>query len=77
MIELTLYGHRCGRPNTAMSVCPSTWTSCCRYTISVVARCTASTSPAWTDVMACGALIDWKIDRGLGGGSGTALVVAR
>ena len=38
MIELTLYGHRCGSPNTAMSVCPSTWTSCWRYTISVVAR---------------------------------------
>ncbi len=37
MIELTLYGHRWGRPNTAMSVWPSTSTSCWRYTISVVA----------------------------------------
>ena len=31
--------------------------------MAVVAACTASTSPACTPVMACGALMDWKIDR--------------
>ncbi len=33
-----------------MSVWPSTGTRCWRYTISVVLRCTASTSPACTEV---------------------------
>ena len=33
-----------------MSVWPSTVTSCWRYTFAVVASCTASTSPACTEV---------------------------
>ena len=46
-----------------MSVCPSTSTPCCSHTCWVVSACTASTSPACTEVRACGARMPWKIWR--------------
>ncbi len=46
-----------------MSVWPSTATPCCAQTLSVVSLCTASTSPAWTEVIRWGDLTEWKICR--------------
>ena len=46
-----------------MSVCPSTSTPCCAQMLAVVSACTASTSPACTEVRAWGALMEWKICR--------------
>ena len=46
-----------------MSVWPSTSTPCCAQTSGVVRSWTASTSPACTDVMAWGDLMEWKIWR--------------
>ena len=46
-----------------MSVWPSTATPCCSHTRSVVSAWTASTSPAWTEVIRWGALTEWKIWR--------------
>src|ERR1700753_973014 len=52
-----------------MSVCPSTSTPCCAHTLAVVSAWTASTSPAWTEVMACGDWMEWKIWRAMRGGT--------
>jgi len=46
-----------------MSVCPVTSTSCCSYTFSSVILCTASVSPACTEVIWCGPSMLWKILR--------------
>ena len=51
-----------------MSVCPTTSTPCCFHTFSVVRACTASTSPACTEVMAWGDSMEWKIWRARRGG---------
>ena len=52
-----------------MSVWPETSTPCCAQTFSVVTAWTASTSPAWTEVMAWGDLMEWKIWRASRGGT--------
>ena len=51
-----------------MSVCPSTSTPCCAQTLAVVSAWTASTSPACTEVSACGDRMEWKIWRATRGG---------
>ena len=57
-----------GSPMVRMSVWPWTSTPCCFHTFSVVMACTASTSPACTEVMAWGDSMEWKIWRARRGG---------
>ena len=51
-----------------MSVWPSTSTPCWAQTLAVVRAWTASTSPACTEVSACGERMPWKICRATRGG---------
>src|SRR5580700_1537128 len=51
-----------------MSVCPSTSTPCWAQTFEVVTAWTASTSPACTEVKACGERMEWNTWRASRGG---------
>src|SRR5579884_2044791 len=74
--ELTLYGQMQGRPIKSTSICPSPSTVSWQSTYSVVARCTASTSPAWTLDILWGDLIDMKIERARRSGVRSRLLLA-
>ena len=67
--RVDVVGADVGERQVRMSAWPSISTPCWAHTLRVVISWTASTSPAWTEVMAWGARMEWRIWRTRRGGA--------